>query len=196
MRFANADILPYNFTNFAETISMYVGDLQKLAAKMRADIEETNRQIDEGVFTATADPKGNRLKLPEKESVPPFLNFSPLKNAVNTLQQTADDYAKALDKFKKSGKTMPAGFNKKLLRAEQKLTSNKGLANRPWFKHQIYAPGFYTGYGVKTLPAVREAIEQKDWEQVDQNIEKVAGLLNQFSNFVASMTGILTQNAD
>ncbi len=191
MRFANADILPYDFTNFAETINVYVNELQKLVEKTRTDIEETNRQIDEGVFTATADPKGDRINPPEKESVPQFLNFSPLKNAVSILLQTADDYAKALDMFKKSGKTTPAGFNKKLLRSEQKLTLNEGLANRPWFKHQIYAPGFYTGYGVKTLPAVREAIEQKEWEQVDQNIKKVAGVLNQFSNFVASMTGIL-----
>lgn len=196
IRFAEADILPYDFANFAETISRYVDDLQKLAEKMRADIEETNRQLDEGVFTATADPKGDGIQPPEKETPPPFFNFSPLKNAVNTLKQTADDYAKALDKFKKSGKAMPAGFNKKLLRAEQKLTLNKGLPNRPWFKHQIYAPGFYTGYGVKTLPAVREAIEQKEWEQVDQNIEKVAIVLNQFSSFVATLSGILAQDVD
>jgi N-acetylated-alpha-linked acidic dipeptidase len=57
------------------------------------------------------------------------------------------------------------------------LTLNDGLPNRPWFRNQIYAPGFYTGYGVKTLPAVRESIEQKEWKQADEQIVRVGKVL-------------------
>ena len=57
------------------------------------------------------------------------------------------------------------------------MTLSAGLPNRPWFKHQIYAPGFYTGYGVKTLPAVRESIEQKQWAQAEEQIVKVGKVL-------------------
>jgi len=51
------------------------------------------------------------------------------------------------------------------------------LPGRPWFKHQVYAPGFYTGYGVKTIPAVREAIEQKQWKEADAAIVRVGKVL-------------------
>jgi N-acetylated-alpha-linked acidic dipeptidase len=67
--------------------------------------------------------------------------------------------------------------NAKLIAVERSLTLNEGLPNRPWFKHQIYAPGFYTGYGVKTLPAVRESIEQKQWTLAEEEIVKVGKVL-------------------
>ena len=64
------------------------------------------------------------------------------------------------------------------MRAEQSLTRSEGLPRRPWFRHQIYAPGFYTGYGVKTLPGVREAIEQKNWTEGNQQIEIEAKVID------------------
>ena len=187
LRFAGADILPYDYINFANTINTYVEELQKLAQKMRDEIIETNQQIDEGVFEAIADPRDYSLAAPEREEVPPFFNFAPLQNAVVALQKSAGVYDKAVEKFRESGRIVPAGFNAKLLQSERKLTLAEGLPNREWFKHQIYAPGFYTGYGVKTLPRVREAIEQKEWEKVNQQIEKVSALLTNFADFVDSM---------
>jgi len=187
LRFAGADILPYDYINFANTINTYVEELKKLAQKMRDEIIETNQQIDEGVFEAIADPRDYSLAAPKREEVPPFFNFAPLQNAVVALQKSAEVYDKAVEKFRKSGRIVPAGFNAKLLQSERKLTLAEGLPNREWFKHQIYAPGFYTGYGVKTLPRVREAIEQKEWEKVNQQIEKVSALLTNFADFVDSM---------
>jgi N-acetylated-alpha-linked acidic dipeptidase len=187
LRFAGADILPYDYINFANTINTYVEELKKLAQKMRDEIIETNQQIDEGVFEAIADPRDYSLAAPEREEVPPFFNFAPLQNAVVALQKSAGVYDKAVEKFRESGRIVPAGFNAKLLQSERKLTLAEGLPNREWFKHQIYAPGFYTGYGVKTLPRVREAIEQKEWEKVNQQIEKVSALLTNFADFVDSM---------
>ncbi|MFQ5750921.1 MAG: transferrin receptor-like dimerization domain-containing protein [bacterium] len=186
MRFANAEILPYNFVNFAETVSQYLDELHKLVKKMRNDITETNRQIKEGVFKAIADPKGEPLLAPKKEDIPPYLNFAPLENAVAGLKQAAERYEQAATKFHESGSKAPAGLNKKLIQSERKLTLSEGLSNRPWFKHQMYAPGFYTGYGVKTIPAVREAIEQKNWTEADVNIVKVAAVLETFTKLILS----------
>jgi len=187
LRFAGADILPYDFINFAATIQIYLDELKKLAGQMRENIIETNRQIDEGLFEAIADPKDYSLAAPKREAVPPFFNFAPLENVLAALQNSAERYDRALAKFHMSGQKVPAGFNAKLLQSEGKLTSPAGLPDREWYKHQIYAPGFYTGYGVKTLPRVREAIEQKNWETVNQQIETVAALLMDFSNFIDTL---------
>ena len=76
---------------------------------------------------------------------------------------------------------------------ERALTLNEGLPNRPWFKHQIYAPGFYTGYGVKTLPAVRESIEQKDWKLAEESIAKVGKVLENTGEAIQSAAAELTR---
>jgi len=186
MRFASADVLPYDFVNFAETVGRYLNELQKLAKETRDDIIETNRQLEEGVFQAIADPKGDKMSPPKKEEIPPHLNFAPLENAVDGLKRSAERYHKALAGFRESGVKVPAGLNAKLIQSERKLTHSDGLTNRPWYKHQMYAPGFYTGYGVKTIPAVREAIEQKGWQDADANITKVAAVLNGFTTLVNS----------
>jgi N-acetylated-alpha-linked acidic dipeptidase len=67
--------------------------------------------------------------------------------------------------------------NAKLLQSERALTLPDGLPGRPWFRHQIYAPGYYTGYGVKTIPAVREAIEQKQWPEAEAQMARVGEVL-------------------
>lgn len=105
------------------------------------------------------------------------MNFAPLENANANLTRSAERYSKAAASFRESKKISPAGLNKKLLQAEQLLLAGEGLPKRPWFKHQIYAPGFYTGYGVKTIPGVREAIEQKQWQEFDTQVARVAQAL-------------------
>jgi N-acetylated-alpha-linked acidic dipeptidase len=81
------------------------------------------------------------------------------------------------------------------MESERKLTNSAGLPNRPWFKHQLYAPGFYTGYAVKTVPAVREAIEQKQWKQADEAIEVVAGVLRDEAALISSAAAKLSSAA-
>ena len=68
-------------------------------------------------------------------------------------------------------------LNAILMQLERALTRTEGLPRRPWFVHHVYAPGFYTGYGVKTLPGVREAIEERLWPEAEEQIEVAAGLL-------------------
>jgi N-acetylated-alpha-linked acidic dipeptidase len=173
MRLADAEVLPFNFGNLAATVRRYADELQKLATTKRDEIVERNRELDEGVFTATADPTRKYVP-PQKDKVPPFLNFAPLQNGVEQLQRAAERYQAAFQQSQ--GAANPAA-NAKIMQSERALLSDEGLPGRPWFRHQIYAPGFYTGYGVKTIPAVREAIEQGQWNVAEQQIMKVAKVL-------------------
>ncbi|MDP9338746.1 MAG: M28 family peptidase [Acidobacteriota bacterium] len=181
LRLADAELLPFEFGNFADAMNTYVKELKTLAQKSQADIQERNREIEEGLFPATDDPK-KPLTIPAVETVPPYLNFAPLENAANALDRGAAEYRKAFEKMNLNGGSAMASsslaeVNKLLIASERKLTNAEGLPNRPWFKHQIYAPGFYTGYSVKTMPAVREAIELKQWKQADDGIVAVARVL-------------------
>jgi N-acetylated-alpha-linked acidic dipeptidase len=190
MRLADADLLPFEFNDFADTVQTYLKELKALSQKMQDDIRERNREIEEGVFKATNDPK-RPLVSPVVEAVPPHLNFAPMENAVDALNHSAADYRKALEQSNANGGAALASaslaeVNKMLIESERKLTNAEGLPNRPWFKHQLYAPGFYTGYGVKTVPAVREAIELKKWQQADEAIIVVARVLQDEATLISS----------
>ena len=173
MRLADAEVLPFQFTDFADTIHTYVAEVKKLATDQRGAIKERNSQIEEGVYQALADPRKKMIP-PSKEPVPPFLNFAPLDNASDDLARAAEAYEKA---FSAVGEARATAVNAKLIQSERLLTNTTGLPKRPWFQNLIYAPGFYTGYGVKTLPGVREAIEQKRWEEADTQIVRVSKAL-------------------
>ena len=181
MRMADADLLPYEFTDFADTVHRYLGELQKLLKDKQDQVSERNKEMDEGVFSATADPKKTFVP-PQREEVPPHLNFAPLENASEALTRSAERYQKAYEKVAKNGDLAVNSaslqiVNAKLLQSERKLASQDGLPGRPWFKHMIYAPGQYTGYGVKTIPGVREAIEQKKWKEADDQMQRAAAVL-------------------
>ena len=190
MRLADADLLPFEFGDFADTVQTYVKELKALSQKMQDDIRERNREIEEGVFKATDDPR-HPLVAPAAEAVPPHLNFAPLENASEEVARSAADYRKAFEQANANGgarlaTASLAEVNHLLMESERKLTNSEGLPNRTWFKHQLYAPGFYTGYAVKTMPAVREAIEQKQWKQADEAIVVVAGVLHDEAALIAS----------
>ncbi len=80
-----------------------------------------------------------------------------------------------------------ADLNAKLLRTERVLTDAQGQRERPWFKHQIYAPGVYTGYGVKTLPAIREPLEERKYQEADAGIPIVAKVISDEATLVDSL---------
>ena len=171
MRLSDAELLPFQFSNFAETVRTYLDELKKLDSDQRTQTEETNREIEEGVFAASADPRKKSVP-PPTNPVPPHLNFAPLENAVDALARSAAKYDAARSKVSNI-----RGVNAKLMESERRLIDTAGLPGRPWFRHSIYAPGFYTGYGVKTIPGVREAIEQKRWQEADEQIQRVARIL-------------------
>jgi N-acetylated-alpha-linked acidic dipeptidase len=189
MRLADAELLPFDFTDFADTIVQYTSDLKTLLKNSREETAERNREIEEGVFTATADPLQTYVP-PQPEKVPPYLNFAPLENATEALSQSAQRYRRAVEKASAHGgaalaRASLSSVNALLIESERKLTSPEGLPERPWYKHQIYAPGAYTGYASKTIPAVREPMEEKKWKQaeagiveVDKVLEAEAALIN------------------
>jgi len=181
MRLADADVLPFNFTDLFSTVREYVNEIQRLEESGRNQVRERNRQISEGLFSATSDPRGP-VVAPMPEPVPPHLNFAPLQDALDALNQSAVHYQRVYvqlgqDGGAEMGRAALAQVNLELLQSERALTDANGLPGRSWFKHQLYAPGFYTGYGVKTVPAVREAIEQKQWSAAEQSINTVAKVL-------------------
>jgi N-acetylated-alpha-linked acidic dipeptidase len=197
MRLADADLLPFEFGDFADTVQTYLKELKILAQKMQDDIRERNKEIEEGLFKATSDPK-RPLVPPAVETVPPHLNFAPFENAVDALTRSAAEYRKALDQANANGGAALASaslaeVNKMLIGSERKFTTAEGLSNRPWFKHQLYAPGFYTGYGVKTVPAVREAMELKKWKLADEGIVVVSRVLQDEAALISSAAQKLSE---
>jgi N-acetylated-alpha-linked acidic dipeptidase len=161
MRLANADVLPFEFNNLADTIGKYVGEIEKLTMR-----DKGQRSIDLG----------------------------PLKAAVRSLADSARRYEESLAKASAKGfeqVKQAKALNQLLYQSERKLTSEQGLPRRPWFKHQIYAPGFYTGYGVKTIPGVREAIEEKQWDEVGPQIKNAAAAIQAIASQVDAATRML-----
>ncbi|MFZ9004211.1 MAG: transferrin receptor-like dimerization domain-containing protein, partial [Robiginitalea sp.] len=187
LRLANADVLPLDFGPWHQTLSKYLKEVMETAVSMREDALKHNELIDKKAYSLAADPRKSQAA-PTKKTPAPFLDFSPLQNALASLQKEVDAFAeKDLNGLPEAKKT---ALNALLMHAEQQLTSEDGLPRRGWYRHQIYAPGFYTGYGVKTLPGVREAIEQENWEEAQQQIGKLAGTLTRMKTYLQKMNAI------
>ena len=202
MRLADADVIPFQFGDLAATASRYVKELQQLRDRRADQISERNREIEDGVFAQLSDPRDPTLP-PKAEAPAPHLNFAPLLDASEALTKAAAAYDRAVAQslgrgpvaLASSGGTADAAawhaVNQQLLQAERALTSPQGLANRTWYQHLLYAPGFYTGYGVKTMPGVREAIEQGEWKNADPEIVRVADALNREARLLEELTAKL-----
>jgi N-acetylated-alpha-linked acidic dipeptidase len=190
MRLADAEILPLRFGNLSDTVAKYTAEVKKLLQDRKDAITEDNTRIDDGVFAAVSDPRHPTFA-PPKKTVPPFLNFAPLDNALAALQKSAEGYDKALNAATSNPQSLSpeqlSAINTRLIAAERILTDDGGLPRRPWYKHLIYAPGWYTGYGAKTLPGIREGIEQERYQEADQEIARVATAL---TTLATSLDGV------
>lgn len=179
LRLANADTLPFEFTNFAETVNVYASEVTRLADAMREETKAMNQIISNGMLKAVQDPKETYVMPAAKENVP-FLNFAPLQNSVARLTESARAFQVA-SRGKPINPGKQAELDRLLYLSERTLTRDQGLPRRDWFRHQIYAPGFYTGYGVKTLPGIREAIEQRNWTEAEEQIRLAAATIQKFA---------------
>ncbi len=191
MRMADAEMLPYEFTDVADTMHQYVSDLEKQMKQTRQEIEESNREIDEGVFIAMSDPQAPSYP-PKEEKIPPYLNFAPLENGAAGLTISADKYQEALARLAQNDSvldgTQVAAVNHLLMLTERATLREAGLPGRSWYKNQIYAPGAYTGYGVKTMAAVREAMDQHHWNLAEQQSPIVGSVLLDWSRAIDAAT--------
>ncbi|HSY93440.1 MAG TPA: transferrin receptor-like dimerization domain-containing protein [Candidatus Binatus sp.] len=194
MRLADAEVLPFDFVDFADTIQTYTKDLEKLLTDKQEEIRERNQELDEGVFKATLDPRRPTIA-PPREEVPPHLNFAPLQNAAESLARSAEHYRQALSHkqatLSESQIESLRALNQQLTASERTLTNDAGLPRRAWYKHLLYAPGVYSGYGVKTVPGVREGIELKKYAEADQEIARVAKALQDESALIESTAQLL-----
>jgi N-acetylated-alpha-linked acidic dipeptidase len=189
LRLADADILPFDFTHFYKTVNQYADEVQQLADDMREKTNFKNKLIRDSIYQRTEDPT-KKFVVPEMQAAVPYFNFAPLQNALTKLQQSAEDYKKMFDSLQQHpNENIIRQVNSKVYKSERYLISEQGLPGRPWYKHLIYAPGFYTGYGVKTLPGVREAIEQRDFKAVEPEIALLGKTLLQLSGLVEEIAG-------
>lgn len=181
MRLADADWVPVDYAPQAEAIAKYESELEKQLKNKQEEFTELNLQLQEGIFVAINDPRRPLLP-PPAEKVPPFINFSPLKNAILVLRASAEHFSRAVAAFTAKGSPVLPDralqmINTDLIKVSRLFLNQRGLPERPWFKNQIYAPGAYTGYGAKPIAAVREYMDQKKWHEAEGEIPQVSRVI-------------------
>lgn len=185
LRMANADVLPFDFRSLYTTIHKYAAELSELTNQMRESTTAENMLIKTNSYALAADPT-KKMIIPAIKADVPELDFKPLMAALDTLKASTEKLATTWANANQSN-TNHDKLNKQLYQAEQQLLNPDGLPRRNWYKHTIYAPGFYTGYGVKTIPGVREAIEQRNWTEAQQQIGIVSKQLLQLAVYLGNI---------
>lgn len=186
LRMANADVLPFDYRHLYTTVNDYTKDLMEMLQQAKENTDIENQLIKNNSYRLAADPTKTFIVPKAKDEVP-YLDFSPLLNALNALQKSTD----SLSGIWNAALAKPGdhdALNKALYHAEQQLTTIQGLPRRGWYKHTLYAPGFYTGYGVKTMPGIREAIEQRNWKEAQEQINVNAAAILKLSKYLVSAT--------
>lgn len=169
LRLADAEILPFDYRSLYQTVNVYLSEVKELAKQIKEKTTIENRLIESGAYKLANDPQKNFVIPALKDSVPSF-DFSSLQSALDSLGKSTQILHELQIKLVDSTDRRKEKVNEILFQAEKSLLIDKGLPRRPWYKHSIYAPGFYTGYGVKTLPGIREAIEERHWQEANEQI--------------------------
>jgi len=186
LRLANSQRLPFEFSGFVDNIDLYISELEDLADTMRKDTSKQNNRIADGTYAAALDPTKTIVPPKIKDNVP-YFSFSPLKNALAKLKDSVADF----ESYAEMNKQTTQEINNLLYTVERLMIREEGLPGRDWYKHYIYAPGYYTGYGVKTIPAVREAIEQRKYDQVEKQIHLSAEVIENIALRVNKIVTLL-----
>jgi N-acetylated-alpha-linked acidic dipeptidase len=187
LRLAEADVLPFEYKDLHLALKTYVGELLKLGDELRENNALENRLINEGKYQQSADPSAV-FYVPRNKPVVPELDFTNLDKAIAALGKSSQDISANATKVLPDKKER-AGLNEILYLAERQLLLTAGLPQRPWYKHSLYAPGLHTGYSVKTLPGIREAIEQADWFEVTKQVDLAAERIQQLAAFLNTGLG-------
>jgi len=185
LRMVNADILPFDFRILYREIKSYTAELQTLLTNLRETTSISNEIIKKKYWIIAGDTSRPFIPDALKQGVP-YIDFSPLENAVTGLGKAAD-HAYELSKNTSPESKQADSLNLRFYRAEQELLLDQGLPLRPWYKHVLYAPGYYTGYSVKTLPGIRESIEQRNFLQAEIEIRRAAMSINKLAAYLAAL---------
>jgi len=190
LRLANAEILPVDFQSFYKTLNGYMEEIKKLLDDQRSEQEIRQKMLQEKLYDLAKDPT-KQLDPPKNKGEVPYLDFSKLENAMVRLKEATEEF----NRLYKNALALPASkqvaLNTILYRSEQHLLQEKGLPRRPWYRHQVYAPGLYTGYGVKTVPGIREAIEENFWQEAQENIYIMAETVSSYTEQVSAANALL-----
>jgi N-acetylated-alpha-linked acidic dipeptidase len=192
LRLADAPAPPQRETAFAEAVAMYLGQIKKLADTERQDATARDALLVDHAFQLAADPTKPSRPPPALSAVP-YLEFAPLENASARLTESAKSYDKAAEAAANLPPDRLAKWQALMLTIDQTLAPEVGLPGRPWYKNLVYAPGRLTGYGAKTLPGVREAIEERRWDEANRYIRLTAAALDDYTERLDQATKILKE---
>jgi len=190
MRLSAADVIPVNFTNFYTTVADYTKEVKDLADQLRTDAEMEKKMTNDKLYSLSEDPKLGLKPRVSKGDVP-YLDFSSLDNSLAQLKSRTEEFQQLYSKAASLDAAKLKKLNEIIFRAERSLLQENGLPRRKWYKHQIYAPGFYTGYGVKTLPGIREGLEECQWKEAQDNIRIVSATLQKFTSQIEAAIALL-----
>ena len=193
MRMANAEVLPLDYKSLATTVMDYRDEIKKLLDNMRNETKLRNKMVSNNLFKLAEDPQDKFLPVAMEDTVP-RLDFSALDRSLDSLKATAAQYRELSSSATDVTLGVQRQLNVILYGSERQLLTEKGLPKRPWYRHQVYAPGYYTGYGVKTLPGIREAIEQRQWKEAQENIRIVTRRVQDYHQLVKQAVDILNQH--
>jgi N-acetylated-alpha-linked acidic dipeptidase len=192
MRIADADVMPYNFTELSLTVDGYAASLKSEVKSMQAASSARTRALQSGAYALTNDPK-NMLAPPPALPMPPDMDFTALDAALAKLSASSARYQSLAGRATTLSYAKRKALNDGLALSERKLISAAGLPGRPWTKHLIYAPGTFTGYGASTLPGVREAVEAGRFEEATQQLGILVQALNEEASFIDSLSAMVAQ---
>lgn len=194
MRTADAKVLPYRLGDFSTTLNRYLGQLHKLVDATVKVTQQQHQLLDSGAFRLAADPTSGVVP-PERLSDVAKIDLTPLDQAAKRLEQSVQAYDAAYAKRASNDFDMPAArltqVNQLLGSMAQTLTDPRGLPGREWYKNMLYAPGALTGYSVKTVPGVREAIEARQWAVANQYVGVTAGVIDRYRTQLEQLTALL-----
>jgi len=195
LRMADAPVIPLQFTDFANTMGDYLVQLRALLDEKRHHARELSTLLEQNDFGLAADPT-RAISAPVPESAVPQVDLGPLDSAVSDLKRSARAYDEAYAKLTSGTLSLDAAhrneLNTLLQGMEHRLTDPRGLPGRDWFKHMVYAPGRLTGYAVKTLPGVREAIEGGRWDEANAYVAITAQALAAYARGVEQATALIS----
>jgi N-acetylated-alpha-linked acidic dipeptidase len=181
MRAADAPRVPARYGDFANAVSRYLTDIKKLAADQREKDRALADLRREGDFVLAASPQ-DPLIAPRDQGITPLIDMLPLENAVDHLKRAASAADAMLSHEDALAPASQGRINAGLAQIDQLLLDPAGLPGRPWFKNLVYAPGTLTGYGAKTLPGVREAIEQRRFDDARAYVVRTAKVIEDYAN--------------